>query len=87
MHLTYRGRMIAYNIAIFLLLFCIILFCVVQGTIFVNILGAENDLFQIKKDFPVNHIFIKLLNVKAADVSVGIEAVLYYSTLKQHISV
>ena len=50
MHLTYRGRMIAYNIAIFLLLFCIILFCIVQGTILVNILGAENDLFQIKND-------------------------------------
>ncbi len=50
MHLTYRGRMIAYNIAIFLLLFCIILFCVVQGTIFVSIVNAEKDLFQIKKD-------------------------------------
>ncbi len=50
MQLTYRGRIIVYNIAIFLAVFSFIVFCVVQGTIFLTIDHARDSLKVMGQD-------------------------------------
>lgn len=50
MYQTYRGRMIAYNLLIFLFIFFFILFCLVQGTLFTFLQQAKSQLNQINND-------------------------------------
>ncbi len=47
MQLTYRTRMIIYNILLFLCAFAIVVFCVFQGTSFYYINQSKNDLLKI----------------------------------------
>ncbi|MDD2414054.1 MAG: ATP-binding protein [Eubacteriaceae bacterium] len=50
MQITYRGRMIIYNIAIFLSIFVFILFCLIQGTLFQTINTTKKQLIQMDQD-------------------------------------
>ena len=50
MQMTYRGRMIVYNIALFIATFIIVIFCVVQGVTYYYINQAKDKLGVMSQD-------------------------------------
>ncbi|MBC3888676.1 HAMP domain-containing protein [Acetobacterium paludosum] len=50
MHLSYRKRMIIYNIFLFAFAFLIVVFCVFQGTSYYYINQAKNNLLEMTQD-------------------------------------
>jgi len=50
MQITYRSRIIIYNILIFVAIFGCILFCAVQGTIYTRVTQIEKRLIQMNQD-------------------------------------
>ena len=50
MQMTYRGRMIVYNIALFIATFIIVIFCVIQGVTYYYINQAKDKLGVMSQD-------------------------------------
>ncbi len=80
MQLTYRGRIIAYNIAIFLAIFGFILFCIVQGTIYHYVITARSELAVMGQNATL------YIEESAESNSDGSDAAAYFNKMARQIS-